>query len=310
MPKKPKTASFNGQRVTARGKRHLESRAPQVHEDTKSAILLRGTKTSEKASSGLKAIYFLKKPDALYLNRRREDARPFEDASSIERLAKQYDAPLFCVASHSKKRPDNLILGRCFDGQLLDMFEFGVLQDGMKLGLHKMLGTKPCLIFVGEWDSEDRYKRLRNFLMDYFRGPDVDRVNLAGLEHVLVLALNRSRAVTNDAHASAFVSVIPNRLRLKKSGSRIPNVELESSGEPLVLELRRDHAPSLELWKAALKQPKEVKPQKRKNVYNTAIGETVGRLHVGKQDLEAIQVRKVKALKKSPTADTGSAEST
>lgn len=310
MPKKPKTATFDGQRVTARGKRHLESRAPQVHEDIKAAVLLRGTKTSEKASAGLKAIYFLKKPDALYLNRRREDVRPFEDASSIERLAKQYDAALFGVASHSKKRPDNLILGRCFDGQLLDMFEFGVLQDGMKTGLHKMLGTKPCLIFVGEWDSEDRYKRLRNFLMDYLRGPDVDRVNLAGLEHVLVLTLNRRHADADDAPSKARVSIVPNRLRLKKSGTRIPNVELESSGEPLVLELRRDHAPSLEVWKASLKQPKELKVQKRKNISNTSIGETVGRLHVSKQDLEAIQVRKVKALKNSPVADAGSAAST
>lgn len=296
MPKKPRTVTYEGRRVTTRGKRYLESRAAQAHEEVKTAVLLRGSKTSEKATAGLRAMFFLKKPDARYLNRRRDEARPFEDASSIERLAQQYDAPLFGVASHSKKRPDNVVLGRCFDGQLLDMFEFGVVREGMKAGLHKMVGTKPCLVFVGEWDDEERLKRLRNFLADFLRGPDVDKINLAGLEHVLVLALVRDPP-------RITVSISPNRLRLRKSGSKVPAVNLEPAGESLVLELRRDHTPSFDLWKAALKQPRELKPAKRKNVSTTSVGDTVGRLHVARQDLDAIQVRKVKALKKSRQED-------
>lgn len=292
MPKKAKTSSYNGQRVTARGKRFLESRAPKIHEDVKRVVLLRGSRTSEKSSLALKAIGYLKRPDAQSLSRRR-DVHPFEDASSLERLAQRYDAALFGVALHSKKRPDNLVLGRLFDGVLLDMFEFGVVRTPDK-GVSKMLGSKPSLVFVGEWDDE-RGRRLKNFFADFARGQDVDKVNLAGLEHVLVFTL------IDDT-----VSIVPNRLRLTKSSTSVPSVRLETVGEPLVLQLRRDHAPTLDVWKTALKQPKELKPKKRKNISTTSLGDTIGKIHLAKQDIDALQVRKVKALKKSPKDDAPS----
>ena len=43
-----------------------------------------------------------------------------------EKLCAKADASLFAFGSHSKKRPSNLLLGRLFDGHLLDMFELGV----------------------------------------------------------------------------------------------------------------------------------------------------------------------------------------
>ena len=93
------------------------------------------------------------------------------------------------------------------------------------------------------------------------------------------------------------VEVAPHALRLKKpSSGRVPAANLEPSGEPLVLALRRDHRPALELWKAALKQPKALKAKKRKNVQTTNM-DTVGRIHLGKQKTDEIQTRKVKALK-------------
>lgn len=45
---------------------------------------------------------------------------------SQEKLCSKADASLFAFGSHSKKRPSNLLLGRLFDGHLLDMFELGV----------------------------------------------------------------------------------------------------------------------------------------------------------------------------------------
>lgn len=288
MPKKPQTATFEGRRVTARGRRYLASRAPKLREDVKSALFLRGSKTSELSTGALRSLYNMSKPDAQFLNRRR-DIRPFEDASELERLIQHHDTALFGVASHSKKRPDNLILGRCFDGHLLDMFEFKV--EEYSKAVHKMIGMKPCLVFLGDWEQDDRIKRLKNFLVDFLRGPDVDRVNLAGLEHVIVVGISDNT-----------ISIAPNRLRLTKSSTRVPNVALEPASAqdvPLKLELRRDHAPSFELWKLSLKQPKELKPKKRKNISTTSIGDTVGKIHVAKQDLDSIQVRKVRALKKT-----------
>lgn len=60
--------------------------------------------------------------------------------------------------------------------------------------------------------------------------------------------------------------------------------------------VRRTQWPSRELWKKACKQPKELKAKKVKNVSTNALGETLGRLHVERQDLDQLQTRKVRAL--------------
>ena len=76
------------------------------------------------------------------------------------------------------------------------------------------------------------------------------------------------------------ISLQPHRLRLKKGSGSLPDTSLEVSGPPLSLKMRRDHQPSLELWKASLKQPKGLKPKKRKNRSTTDLGEVHGRLHL------------------------------
>ena len=68
----------------------------------------------------------LKKPNGKLLTKK-NDIRPFEDINSLEFFSKKNDCSLFMVGSHSKKRPQNLILGRFFNYQLLDMVELGVL---------------------------------------------------------------------------------------------------------------------------------------------------------------------------------------
>lgn len=66
--------------------------------------------------------------DALLFSRRNEDVRPFEPGGevSLEFFADKSDCGLFCLGSHSKKRPHNITLGRFFDRRLLDLIEFGV----------------------------------------------------------------------------------------------------------------------------------------------------------------------------------------
>ena len=58
---------------------------------------------------------------------KKNEIRPFEDINSLEFLSQKNDCSLFMVGSHSKKRPHNLIMGRMFNYQLLDMIELGVL---------------------------------------------------------------------------------------------------------------------------------------------------------------------------------------
>ncbi len=49
-----------------------------------------------------------------------------DQAVSMKDLAGKEDAAPFAFGSHSKKRPDNLMLGHMIDGHLLDMCKLGV----------------------------------------------------------------------------------------------------------------------------------------------------------------------------------------
>lgn len=62
--------------------------------------------------------------------RRNDDARPFGAGGEarLEHFARKSDCSLFALANHSKKRPHNVVLGRFYNYQLLDMLEFGIEQ--------------------------------------------------------------------------------------------------------------------------------------------------------------------------------------
>ncbi|KAG7258278.1 hypothetical protein CRUP_033543, partial [Coryphaenoides rupestris] len=47
-------------------------------------------------------------------------------------------------------------------------------------------GTKPMLVFAGDaFDTNNELRRLKSLFIDFFRGPAVPAVRLAGLEHIL-----------------------------------------------------------------------------------------------------------------------------
>lgn len=52
--------------------------------------------------------------------------------------------------------------------------------------------------------------------------------------------------------------------------------------------------------KQACRKPKELKVSKKKNISMDPLGTTHGRIHIGKQDIENLQTRKMKGLKKTP----------
>jgi len=75
-------------------------------------------------------------------------------------------------------------------------------------------------------------------------------------------------------------------------------------GPFLDLRLRRYQAADPEMLKQAMKRPKLKKQdiekglgKKRKNVEVDEMGDVRGRVHLGKQDLGKLQVRKMKGLK-------------
>src|SRR5690349_13956090 len=104
---------------TARGRRILQKREPQLVEEVKKAVLFRSSTASQDGIQLLKDLASLKKPNVTNLNKKVKAWLPFEDASKLEFLTKKNDGALFAFASHSKKRPNNLILGRTYDGHIL-----------------------------------------------------------------------------------------------------------------------------------------------------------------------------------------------
>ncbi|KAM4633208.1 ribosome production factor 2 homolog [Polymixia lowei] len=275
---------------TKRSKRFLESRAPKLTEDVKSAMIMKGGNTSQTVTQALKDIYSLKKPSAV-LYKKKNITRPFEDSTSLEFFSKKTDCSLFLFGSHNKKRPHNFIFGRLFDFHVLDMIELGIekyvsLQDIKNSKCPE--GTKPMLVFAGEaFDTDNEHKRLKSLLLDFFRGPTVPAVRLAGLEHVLHFT-----ALDGKIYMRSYRSL------LKKSGCRTPRIELEEIGPSFDFVLRRTHLASDDLYKTAHRQPKALKPKKKKNVSHDAFGTKFGRLHMQKQDLSKLQTRKMKGLRK------------
>lgn len=87
-------------------------------------------RTSSYASSPYLAL-----PPCVYLQlesvkytRKNENVKPFEAGGeqSLEFYCNRSNCSLFCLASHTKKRPHNLVLGRMFDFHMYDALELGV----------------------------------------------------------------------------------------------------------------------------------------------------------------------------------------
>ena len=103
----------------------MDKRAPKLIENPKQALFIRASTASQQTQSILQDLFLLKKPDATNFSKKNV-IHPFEDSSSLEFFSEKQDASLFVVASHSKKRPNNLTFIRTFDFKVLDMLEIGV----------------------------------------------------------------------------------------------------------------------------------------------------------------------------------------
>ena len=100
---------------------------------------------------------------------KKHDVKPFEDAAPLQHLCDQNDASLFMFGNHSKKRPQNLIIGRLFNSKILDMVELGI-EEYKKMSEFSTKANfdpslKPILIFQGErFEYAEEFIRIRNLL--------------------------------------------------------------------------------------------------------------------------------------------------
>ncbi|CAH7671516.1 Brix domain-containing protein [Phakopsora pachyrhizi] len=339
----------------ARSKRALSAREPKLVEGPKVSIFVKSSQTSEKVRLALTELYQIKSSVNSIQFSKKNLIHPFEDPSSLQFWSIKNDASLFLVGSDSKKRPDNLTFVRMFDHQVLDMVEVGI-EGAVSLKDFKGPKITPGLIplfqFVGSlWESNDRCKCFKSILLDFFRGEQINSIDLVqGLQLVISLTipeigqagengslLNSSNVLpassetetsapteqTNEHPEPVSLVAPPSNniyqesnniplihfrtytVQLLKSGQREPRVELMPHGPFFDFRLRRTQIPSDELLKMANKRPtvkkvadKSKKVKGNKNVDIDEMGDKVGKIHVGKQDLSTLQSRKMKGLKK------------
>ncbi|KAJ9582866.1 hypothetical protein L9F63_022790, partial [Diploptera punctata] len=187
---------------------------PKLVENTKNTLFIKGRKTSNVAVNCMKDLYIdLEKGDPGIAHK--NDILPFENITPIEEFSRKHDASLFMFASHNKKRPHNLTLGRVYDRHILDMIELGIekYKALKEFKTEKVsLGIKPCLLFTGElFEHNHEFKRIKSLFVDMFKREDVEAVRLQGLEHVIMFT-----AIEDTIFFRSY------RIMLKKSGSRIP----------------------------------------------------------------------------------------
>eukprot|EP00118_Oscarella_pearsei_P019243 m.203579 g.203579 ORF g.203579 m.203579 type:complete len:139 (+) comp39627_c0_seq27:286-702(+) len=114
-----------------------------------------------------------------------------------ELFSRTNDASLFVFGSHSKKRPHNLVIGRMFDYQLLDMIELGIEAftpaQNFKVP-NCVVGCKPCILFSGsKFEETEELKKFQNLMLDFFRQGVVKKFCLNGLERVISFSADGDR---------------------------------------------------------------------------------------------------------------------
>ncbi|EEB08936.1 brix domain-containing protein Rpf2 [Schizosaccharomyces japonicus yFS275] len=290
----------------ARAKRALEKREPKTVEDVKIALFLRGTATSQISVDALSDLYALKKPAAVNFQKKNA-ILPFEDTTSLDFLSEKNDAAFAVLATHNKKRPHNLTWVRFFDHKVMDMMEMGISNfKSIKEFSAPLIvpGTKPLIIFQGSvFDNHPVYRHAKSLFLDFFRGETIKKIDSAGLTYVVVI----SAADLEDPEAENVASFPKINFRvyntkLLKTEQKLPRVELVEMGPRMDLSIRRIEAAQDDVLQEALKKPKSQEVKTKKNIDVNPIGDKVGRIHIDKQDLNKLQTRKMKGLKRGPQA--------
>jgi ribosome production factor 2 len=305
----------------ARTARIVKAREPQILEDRKRTLLLHGTKCPLLVHTVLKTIHSLTKPNSTLLNKKNENIHPFEDASSLEFLAGKNDCGLVVFGSSTKKRPNSITLLRIYNGKTLDLVEMLLLpqpdappqqqnQKSFQVGVE----MKPLILFAGSaWADTSSstqagiYSTLKSLLLDLFCGEEVASVDVAGLQYILIIAAPeqpQTHRTPGQEEPKPVIQLRWYKIRTLKSGTKLPRVELQPEGPSFDFRVSRSKEADAAEMKDALRRGRDPNTARtKKNVETDFVGDKLGRVHLGKQDLTELQTRKMKGLKRGREED-------
>lgn len=272
----------------------------------------------------LRTVHQLTKPYSILFHKKNENIHPFENAESLEFLANKNDCGLVVWGNSNKKRPNCVTLCRIFDNKMLEMFELLLLQtqqqmevdaahgggseaehqeDMRKMQLTIGVGMRPMMLFAGStWadTTSTVYPMIKSMLLDLFAGEETDKVDVEGLQYILMVAAEEpTDGVPPVIHLRWY------KIRTKKSGQKLPRVELDEVGPKFDFRIGRIRAADPSVLREATKQGKRPNEnaKTKKNISMDSIGDKIGRVHLGKQDLSGLQTRKMKGLKRRAGID-------
>ena len=279
---------------THKGKLYLESLKPKLIEDPKQCLFINTENSTEIMRMVLHELYLMRKEFSKKLTRKEQIFNIVQNKENVEFLCTKNNTTFFSLSSHNKKHPMDLTMGCLYDHQLLDSFEFEVT-NFIPMSYFKESTTinsdlKPIIIFQGElFESDFNYDRLKKFLIDYFQLYDKENIIISEMRRIIVVSIENDEKVVKIRNYQ-----INGDLSNKNS---LPKIQLVEIGPSFDLKERKFSLADEVLYKKALKQPKAVKEIKEKNIEkNKILGEKRGRIHMQKQNLKAVSLKKYKKI--------------
>jgi len=280
-------------------KRLVSQKESIYTENPKKVLLVLSEKSHEMSKKVEQTMSSLQNVESVSLGKRLT-LHPFEDSTTLQQLCYKNDCSLFEVYHHSKKRPENVVIGRLFNFNVLEMIEFGhsIIQEDTNARLHSFLGSKPVVVFTGQ-SSCPLVQRLQNLFLDLFGGQNLKKLSVSGLDRVLLIdiqILEEIESMHSPIQHMELLTFPENALKVtfyhfpikgsnitSGNGVHIP----ENSRVALQLDLRRARLASAKAFSECIEKP-DIRLTREKGVSRDALGNLKGQVHVGKQKTEKI----------------------
>ena len=279
---------------THKGKLYLDTFKPKLIEDPKKCLFINTNNSTEIMRMVLNELYLMRKEFSKKFSRKEDIFNIVQNKERVEFLCTKNNTTFFSLSSHNKKHPMDLTLGILYDHQVLDSFEFEVT-NFIPMYYFKGAATinsdlKPIIIFQGElFESDFNYDRLKKFFIDYFQLYDKENVVISQLRRIIAISIENDEKIIKIRNYQ-----VNGDLSNKNSLQKINLVEI---GPSFDLKERKFLLADEVLYKKTLKQPKGVKEIKEKNIEkNKILGEKRGRIHMQKQNLTAVSLKKYKKI--------------
>lgn len=229
---------------------------------------------------------------------------PFEDPSSLEFFSEKNDASLLVFGSSQKKRPHALTMVRTFGFKVLDMLELYLDPESFRTmtqfkNKKFVVGLRPMLLFAGtafESPVSNEFTLAKSLLIDFFKGDPSDKIDVEGLQYIVSVT---AEDTAGEGDAKPVIHLRVYMIQTKRSGQKLPRVEVEEIGPRMDFRVGRVREADESMLKDAMKKSFGLVEKTKKNITTDAMGDKIGRVHLGRQDLSELQLRKMKGLKRS-----------